>query len=235
MVRAIILTVLCLASLLSSTVAGQNYVTTTTQTSTTATRTYTMGSVITSLSQPQLIVNQSFTVFSTTGTSDNCEMTNFTFSSNRGEYVSGHFAATIPLDFYIMTDGDYQNLMTHRSCGSVPAVSGVQNAMNYSFNVALPDTGLWDIVLINRSDTRNASGFLKAELTLGNSVTSELSLITNIETVTFQATVTEQAGTGVSAYSLLIIVSMIAIVFAIVLFMSRKILKRQSTAKSSES
>jgi hypothetical protein len=225
----IVLTILCFVPLPLSIVGSQSYVTTTIQTSSIAT--YTIGSsVITSVSQPQLLVNRSFTVFSTTGTSDDCEVANFTFYGSRGQFVSGNFSSTVALDFYVMTDTAYQNLLTLRNCGSVSAVDSRQNTMNYDFNVALPDSGLWDIVLVNHSNTRNATGFLVAYLTFGTFITSEPLVTTIIQTIPVQTVVREQ-GAILSSYSLSIIMSMIAIVFIIVFVASREILKKKHRMK----
>jgi len=221
---------LCLALFVLPSVGSQSHVIFTTQVSSTQLGTYTVGSsVIVSISQPQLLINRSFTVYSTTGTSFSCETTSFTFNGNRGQYVSGNLTSNIAIGFYIMTDASYQSWSKLGNCGSVPgAIGSRQSTMAYGFNVALPDSGVWDIVLVNSSNTRNASGFLVAYLTSGTFISTKSLLSTLTQTIPVESTTIKQEAT-VSSYSLYLIVGIIAVVFAIVLTTSGKILKKRRT------
>ena len=121
--------------------------------------------ISTSLSPRQQLINQSFTVPSTTGTSLQCELWNFTFTGNQGQYVSGNFTANSPLDFYLVQDTNYQNWLKQGTCGSATeAIASSQLTMSYNFSTALPNSGKWDFVLVNSSNTNNAGGSITAYL-----------------------------------------------------------------------
>jgi hypothetical protein len=51
--------------------------------------------------------------------------------------------------------------------------------MAYSFDVALPSSGRWDLVLVNFSNTRDADGFMVAYISAG-SYTSTQELLSTI-------------------------------------------------------
>lgn len=212
------------------TVGSQSYVTVTTQVSRTQTGLITLSSTV-SVLQRQLVFNQSFTVYSTTGTSLSCETINFPFNATRGEYISGTIKSNIEIDFYIMTDANYRSFSTLGNCGSVPAaIEARQNTMNHTFNVALPDSEVWDIVLVNSSNTRNASGFLSAYLISGTSVSTAPLLRTLTRTKITRSTIIMQATfPNLSAYSLIAILGIFVIVFVIVTITIRKILRRRQS------
>jgi hypothetical protein len=182
-----------------------------------------------SISQSQLLINRSFTVYSTTGTSLSCETISFTLNGNRGQYVFGNLTSNIAIGVYIMTDASYQSWSKLGNCASVPgAIESQQSTMAYDFNVAIPDSGVWDIVLVNSSNSRNASGFLVAYLTSGTFISTKSLLSTLTQTIPVESTIITQEPT-VSNYSLLLIVGIVAIVFVIVLTTSGKILRKKRT------
>lgn len=229
MVKAqfIVLVLLCLAPFALPSVGSQSYATVTTQVSSTRVGTITLGSSVVSVSLAQLLINRSFTVYSTTGTSLGCETTVFTFNGTRGQYVNGSFTSNIAIDFYVMADASFQSWSKLGTCGSVPAaIEHQQNTMGYGFNAALPDSGTWDIALLNFSNTRNASGFLEAYLTSGTFTSTEQFISTLTQTILVKSTIVQQM-TTLSPYSLLVIGAIIAIVFAIVLITIRGILKKR--------
>jgi hypothetical protein len=160
-------------------VSGENFFTLATGVNQTGTTTATLGtSISTSLPQQQLI-NQSFTVLSTTGTNLQCEFWNFTFKGNQGQYVSGNFTADSPVDFYIVQDASYQSWLKQGSCGSATeAIASQQVTMSYNFNAALPNSGSWVIVLVNSSNTRNAGGSITAYLSSEGYTVTEVMLST---------------------------------------------------------
>lgn len=163
--------------------------------------TITVGSTVTtSQSQVQVLINRSFKVVSTTGTTHPCEIYNFTFGGNQGQYLSGNFTSLIPLYFYIVQDSAFQNWVTSGSCGNAAdAVVSQSNTMSYSFNVPLPNSGMWDIVLVNYSNNRDASGFIAAYLSSG-SYTSTKPLLSTITTTTSSSSFT-QTYPGISGFS----------------------------------
>ncbi len=164
--------------------------------------TITVGSTVTtSQSQVQLLINRSFKVLSTTGTNHPCETYNFTFTGNQGQYVSGNFTSIIPLYFYIVQDTTYQNWLKSGSCGNgADAVVSQSNTMSYSFNVPLPNAGTWDIVLVNYSNSRDASGFIVAYLSSGSYTVTKPLLSTITSTTTSSSSFT-QTYPGISGFS----------------------------------
>lgn len=137
-------------------VNGQGYVTVTLQ------------STLTRTSNLTPIFNGPFKVDSTLGSSQLCGRSKFTFQGSQGQYVSGNFTSIIPLDLYILSDGNFQNWMKVGGCGGNPAsILSRLNSTAFVFNVALPSTGAWDIVFVNYSSSRDASGYLAANLSSG--------------------------------------------------------------------
>ncbi len=161
-----------------------------------------MGSTVTtSQSQLQLLISGSFKVLSTTGTNHPCETYNLTFTGNQGQYVLGNFTSVIPLYFYIVQDTAYQNWVKSGSCGNAAdAIVSQSNVMSYSFNVALPNAGMWHIVLVNYSNSRDASGFLAAYLSSG-SYTLTKPLLSTITTTTTSSSSFTQTYPGISGFS----------------------------------
>lgn len=155
------------------------------------TNTITVGtSYITSESQSQQLVNGPFTVVSTTGTALPCEFWNYSFTSLQGQYLSLNVTSNIPLNVYVVPSSNYQNWLKEGSCGNqADAVASKLLAVSYYFNGVLPSSDRWDIVLVNSSNSRDASGFMIASLASGSLVTEEL-----LSTVTTTATSTP-AGT----------------------------------------
>ena len=147
---------------------------------------------ITSQSQLQTLINRAFVVNSTTGTNHQCEKSNFSFTGNQGQYVSGNFTSYTPLDFYIISDQSYQNWLKSGSCGNSPdAIVSQLNTISYGFSAALPSSGRWDIVLVNFSNTRNASGFMIASLSSGSYTLTK----TLLDTLTLASTFTNTTAT----------------------------------------
>lgn len=216
--------VLIFSPLLLPTVGSESYVTITTQA--TQVQTIMVGSsVITSLSEPQTIIDRSFKVNSTSGTNYGCETFILTFTGNRGQYVSGNFTSIIPLDFYIMPDSSYQNWLKTRGCASLPdSITSQRIVTSYNFNVALPDSGLWDIVLVNYSNNRDASGFMVAYLSSGSYTSTESLLSTITQTNPVQSTMAQNMPTAYSLYLIggIIIAIIIAVALTAISVMKRK-------------
>jgi hypothetical protein len=170
------------------------------------TTTITVGtSYVTSLSQPQTLVNGPLKVISTTGTNLPCELWNFTFTAVQGQYLSVNFTSNIPLNVYVVQDAKYQSWLNQGSCGDqADAVSSKMLTVSYNFTGVLPNTGRWTLVLVNLSNTRDADGFMTAYLATGNFVTGELlSTITTTSTpasVTTMSTGPEGPSTGVPGF-----------------------------------
>ncbi len=146
--------------------SGGNFFTLATGVNQTGMSTTTLSATIsTSLSPRQQLINQSFTVPSTTGTNLQCELWNFTFIGNQGQYISGNFTVNSPVDFYLVQDTNYQNWLKQGTCGTVTeAIASQQLTMSYNFSAALPTSGRYDIVLVNSSGTNNAGGSITAYL-----------------------------------------------------------------------
>jgi len=140
------------------------------------TSTITVGtSLAASVSQSRPLVNRSFTVISTTGTTLPCEFWNYTFTAVQGQYLSLNFTSNIPLDVYVVQDTNYQSWLKQGSCGDqTDAVASKLFTVSYNFTGVLPSSGSWDIILVNSSNARDASGFMIAYLGTGNFVTEEL-------------------------------------------------------------
>ena len=181
-------------------VSGENFIALATGINQTGTTTATIGtSVTTSLSQQQQLVNQPFTVLSTTGTNLHCEFWNFTFTANQGQYVSGNLTSDSPVGFYIVQETSYQNWLKQGTCGSATdAIASQQFTASYGFNAALPNSGTWVIVLVNSSNTRNADGTIAAYLSSEGYTVTQLMLSTL--TTTGMTETTSAASTGVPGF-----------------------------------
>jgi len=182
-------------------VSGENFFTFATGVNQTGTTTATSSATIsTSLSPRQQLINQSFTVLSTTGTNLQCELWNFTFTGNQGQYISGSLTADSPVSFYLVQDANYQNWLKQGTCGSATeAIASQQLTMSYSFNAALPNSGKYDIVLVNSSNTNNAGGFIAAYLSsTGYTMTEVIQSTITTTGVTTGTTETTQPTSAVS-------------------------------------
>jgi hypothetical protein len=168
------------ASLLPLIVSGANYAASAIQVNQVETRTVTVGtSVVTFQGQRQQLINSAFKVISTTGTNLHCEFWTLNFTANQGQLVSGNFTSNIALNFYLVQDSNYKSWLNQGSCGNAPdAVTSQLSTMSYSFNAILPSSGSWDIVLVNVSNSRDASGFMLAYIGAGGYTTTEESLST---------------------------------------------------------
>jgi len=180
-------------------VDSQSYVTVTTQVTSIQVITSTTGSsVVTSQSPPQQLFNSAFTVNATAHT-NSCETFNLTFNGTQGQYVSGNFTSDISLGFFITQDSSYQTWLKSGGCASFPSsIASQPPTTSYAFNLALPTSGLWDIVLVNYSTTRNADGFMTAYLSFLGSTLTEPLLSTITQTNLVQSEMTVQATTGTS-------------------------------------
>jgi len=168
-------------------VGSENYATFATQVNQVGTSTITGSSVTTSLSQPQQLVNGAVKVISTTGTNLRCEFWNLTFMGNQGQSISANLTSDIPLDFYIVQDTSYQNWLKSGTCGNAgDAVASRLTTTAYTFSAIFPNSGKWDIVLVNSSNTRDADGFLSAYLSSGSYTITQpfLSTVTTTSTST---------------------------------------------------
>ena len=161
------------------------------------TNTVTVGtSLITSESQMQQLVNAPFTVVSTTGTALSCEFWNFSFTAIQGQSLSLNLTSNIPLDVYVVPDSNYQNWLKEGSCGNqADAVASRLLAVAYYFDGVLPSSEKWDIILVNSSNTRNATGFIVAYLSTGSFTVTEELLSTITSTVTAIGNMTTSANT----------------------------------------
>ena len=165
-------------------IGSANYVTFASQVN--QVKTITVGSSVTTfLAQQQQLIKSPFKVISIGGTNLHCQFWNFTFTGNQGQYVAGNFTSDIPLDFYLVQDTSYQSWLNGGSCGNVAdAITSQLNTMAYSFDVALPSSGRWDLVLVNFSNARDADGFMVAYVAAGSYTSTQqlLSTITSTST-----------------------------------------------------
>ena len=190
-IRHLLVILVVCVSILLVTVGSENYVTFATQVNQVETSTITVGSSFTtSLSQPQQLINHAVKVISTTGTNLPCELWNLTFMGNQGQYVSGNLTSDIPLDFYIVQDTSYQNWLKSGTCGNAgDAIASRLTTIAYSFEGALPNSGKWDIVLVNSSNARDADAFLSAYLSSG-SYTITQPLLSTVTTTSVSTSIT---------------------------------------------
>jgi hypothetical protein len=225
--RQMLFVMLAFSALALPTVSSQGYMTVASQL--TSTQTFTVGSKpITILSQPEILFDSAFKVNSTTGTKHGCETLNITFVGGRGQNVFGNLTSIIPIDFYIMADPTYRDWLRSKSCGSLPpSILTERTTTLYSFNVTLPDSGLWDILLVNYSNTRDANGYMVALLSSGSLTVTEAVLSTVTHTILIHSC--EQ--TLVPIGSLYLIGSMIAVVIAIVLATAAVVRRKQMKNK----
>jgi hypothetical protein len=188
---AIVIMIVCFATL-AVIVSSADYVTFASQVN--QVRTITVGSSLTtSLAQQQQLINRSFKVISTGGTNLHCELWNLTFTGNQGQSVAGNFTSDIPLNFYLVQDTSYQRWSNGGSCGNVAdAITSKLNTMAYSFDVVLPGSGRWDLVLVNFSNARDADGFMVAYVAAGSYTLTQqlLSTITSTSIITSATSVT---------------------------------------------
>ena len=193
----VIVILLMLSPLLLPTVRSQSYSTITTQVTSIQVMTSTTGSsVITTQSPPQQLFNSAFGINATTQ-SNGCETFNLAFNATQGQYVSGNFTSDISLGFFITQDASYQTWLKSGGCASFPSsIISQQPTTSYAFNLALPNSGLWDIVVVNYSTTRNADGFMTAYLEVLGSTLTEPLLTTITETNVVPSVMTLQATPG---------------------------------------
>ena len=179
---------LLFSPLLLPVVDSQSYVTITTQ--------VTSIQVVTSLSQAQRLFNSAFSINATTS-SNSCQKFNLSFNGTQGQYVSGNFTSDVPLGIFITQDSSYQTWLTSGGCASFPSsIVSQPPTTTYAFNLALPYSGLWDIVLVNYSTTRNADGFMTAYLSYSGSTFTQPLLSTITQTSLVQSATTESITTG---------------------------------------
>ena len=160
------------------------------------TSTVTVGSIVsTSLSLPQRIFNGPFTVLSTTGTNLRCEFWTFTFTADAGQYVSGNFTSDNPVGFFVVQATSYHNWLEGGTCGNVgDAIASQLITTSYSFNAAIPTSGMWTIVLVNSSTAKNADGFLAAYLSSGSYTITQPLMGTMTSTITSPTATASGAG-----------------------------------------
>jgi hypothetical protein len=190
---AIAIMIVCFPTL-AVIVGSANYVTFASQVN--QVKTITVGSsVTTSLAQQQQLINSSFKVISTAGTNLHCQFWNLTFIGNQGQSVVGNFTSDIPLDFYVIQDASYQSWLKVGSCGNgADAITSQLSTMAYSFDVALPSSGRWDLVLVNFSNARDADGFMVAYVPAGSYTSTQQLLSTVTPTSTFTSATTPSTG-----------------------------------------
>ena len=195
----LLVVLLLFSPLLLPVVDSQSYATVTTQVTSIQVITSTTGSsVVTSQSPPQQLFNSPFTV-NATAYPHSCAKFNLTFNGTQGQYVSGNFTSDIPLGIFITQDSSYQTWLTSGGCASFPSsIVSQPPTMTYAFNLALPYSGLWDIVLVNYSTTRNADGFMTAYLSYSGSTFTQPLLSTITQTTLVPSVMTIQATAGTS-------------------------------------
>lgn len=150
------------------------------------TSTVTVGSsVSTSLSLSEQVFNGPFTVLSTTGTNLPCEFWTFNFTANTGQYVSGNFSSDNPVSFFVVQAASYRGWLRAGTCGNVgDAIASQLITTSYSFNAAIPTSGMWTIVLVNSSNAKNADGSLAAYLSSGSYTVTQPLMATVTTTIT---------------------------------------------------
>jgi hypothetical protein len=185
--------IVCLSTLLII-VGGVNYVTFASQVN--QVETITVGSSITTFQgQQQQLINSPVKVNSTAGTNLPCQRWIFNFTGNQGQYVAGNFTSDIPLDFYLVQDTSYQSWLKVGSCGNAAdAITSQLSTMAYNFDVPLPSSGRWDIVLVNLSSARDADGHLVAYVAAGSYTSTQQFLSTITMTSTFTSTTAPSTG-----------------------------------------
>ncbi len=217
---AIIIMIVCILTLLAI-VGGANYVTFATRVD--QAKTITVGSsVTTSLAQQRQLINSPFKVISTGGSNLHCELWNFTFMGNQGQIVVGNLTSDIPLDFYLIQDTSYQSWLKVGSCGNVAdAITSQLSTMAYSFDVALPSSGRWNLILVNLSNARDADGFMVAYIPAGSYTSTQQLLSTITPTSTFTSATTPS--TSIPGFPVeSIIVGMVTGLVALMILRSRR-------------
>jgi hypothetical protein len=183
-------------------------------------QTVTVGSTTsTSQSQAQQIINRAFKAVSIAGTALPCQLYNFTFLGNQGQYVSGNFTSDIALNFYIVPEQIFQNWSKTESCGNAAdAIASQLNTTAYSFNVAFTSSGLWNIVLVNSSN-RDADGFMVAYLSsIGYTITQPMLSTTTSTTSTTSTTPTIPVPTfPVESITIITLVGVVVLIAIVVL------------------
>ena len=218
--HAIVIMIVCFATF-AVIVSSANYVTFASQVN--QVKTITVGSSLTtSLAQQQQLINSPFKVISTAGTNLHCQFRNFTFTGNQGQSVAGNFTSDIPLDFYLIQDTSYQSWLKVGSCGNVAdAITSQLSTMAYSFDVALPSSGRWDLVLVNFSNARDADGFIVAYVATGSYTLTQQLLSTITMTSTFTSATTPS--TSIAGFPVeSIIVGIVTGLVALMILRSRR-------------
>jgi hypothetical protein len=197
-------------------VHSQSYVTVTTQITTVQ--------VMTTTSQLQQIFNSAFTINATTSSSS-CQIFHLAFNVTQGQVVSGNFTSDVPLGFFITQDSNYQTWLNSGGCASFPASTVSQPpTTSFAFNPSLSSSGLWEIVLVNYSTTRNADGFMTAYLSSFGSTFTETLLSTVTQTNQTQSVMTTSATTvtpGIPGFPAESIIIGIILGLAAVIFLRR--------------
>ena len=131
------------------------------------TSTVTLGSsLVTSLSQTQQVVNTTFTVLSTTGTSLQCELWSYNFTATVGQYISGGYSSDNAVSFFLVQQTSSQGWITANPCGSATNTLASQlDSTGFSFGpLAIPTSGTWTIIIVNSSNAKNAEGVVAVYL-----------------------------------------------------------------------
>jgi hypothetical protein len=184
-IQSLLFTLMLGTSLLLAVIGSNGNLTIATRANEEATSTVTIGtSLTTSQSQPQQLIKSGFKLISTTGTNLQCQRWNFTFTGVQGQYVSGNFTSDIPLDFYLVQDSRYQGWLTSGNCGNAEdAIVSTRAATSYHFGNVLPNSGNWDLVLVNFSNSRDADGTIVAYVSSGSYTITQLLFSTVTTTI----------------------------------------------------
>lgn len=168
--------------------------------------------------QSQKIVDGAFKVVSIAGTPLACQLYNFTFQVGQGQYLSGNFTSDVPLNFYIVPQQVLQNWSASGSCGiAADAVASQTDSTTYSFNVALTNSGMWSIVLVN-SYNRDADGFMLANLSqIGYTTTQPVLSTTTISPSTTASTPFAVPASKIEPIAIILLIGILVLVSAIVL------------------
>ena len=168
------------------------------------TSTVTLGSSLTtSLSTTQQVVNTTFTVLSTTGTNLQCELWNYNFTANVGQYVSGGYSSDNSVSFFLVQQSSFQAWLQANPCGSTTnALASQLDATGFSFGpLAIPSSGTWTVVLVNSSNAKNAEGVVSIYLGAGAYTLTQPLMTTITTTIPSSVTQEQTSATGQTTFT----------------------------------
>jgi len=106
-----------------------------------------------------------------TPTSHQCALLPLAFSAQKGELVQGYFTTDVPVDFYILTQNDFNAFVQGNTCSLpqsvfplfiLPQVGGSNN----TYNAAIQTSGTYYILFVYRNNglSQIASGHATIDL-----------------------------------------------------------------------